>query len=127
MRHFLESLDRRWIFVVMGLLVLLPLIFPLSLPLTVSARARAFERTIAQVPEGSIVLMSCDYDPASIPELVPMTQTALRQLFDQHCRVVVTCLWPGGPGLVDNVLRGVAAEKHKVEGVDFAYLGFKEG
>jgi hypothetical protein len=125
--HSLESLDRRWIFLVMGLLVLFPLIFHLSLPITVSARTLAFERAVARIPDGSTVLMSCDYDPASIPEMVPMTRTALRQLFDKHCRLVVTCLWPGGPGLVDNVVRDIAAEKHQRDGVDFVDLGFKEG
>jgi hypothetical protein len=123
----LERLDRRWIFLVMGLLVLLPLLFPLALPLTVSPRVRGFHDAIARIPDGSTVLMSCDYDPGAIPELVPMTQTALRQLFDKSCKVVVTCLWNGGPGLVDNVVRGIAAEKGKQDGVDFVNLGFKEG
>jgi hypothetical protein len=124
---WLTRLDRRWIFLAMGLLVLIPLLFPLALPLTVSARVRAFHDTIARVPDGSTVLMSCDYDPGAIPELVPMTRTALRQLFEKNCKVVVTCLWPGGPGLVDNVVRGVATEMGKVDGVDFVDLGFKEG
>jgi hypothetical protein len=125
--RWLETLDRRWLFLVMGLLVLVPLLFPLALPLTVSPRVRGFHDTIAQIPDGSTVLMSCDYDPGAIPELVPMTQTALRQLFDKNCKVVVTCLWNGGPGLVDGVLRGVATEKGKQDGVDFINLGFKEG
>lgn len=127
MTRWLESLDRRWIFFAMGLLVLLPLLFPLSLPLTVSGRVRAFHDGIARIPDGSTVLMSCDYDPGAIPELVPMTRTALRQLFDKKCKVVVTCLWPGGPGLVDNTVRSVANEMHQVDGVDYVDLGFKEG
>ena len=127
MTHALERIDRRWIFLAMGLLVLLPLLFPLALPLTVSARAKAFHDVIARVPDGSTVLMPCDYDPGAIPELVPMTQTALRQLFQKNCKVVVICLWNGGAGLVDNVVRGVATEMHKQDGVDFVNLGFKEG
>jgi hypothetical protein len=125
--RWLERLDRRWIFFGMGLLVLLPLLFPLSLPLTVSNRVRAFHDGIARIPDGSTVLMSCDYDPGAIPELVPMTRTALHQLFDKKCKVVVTCLWPGGPGLVDNTVRAVADEMHQVDGVDYVDLGFKEG
>jgi hypothetical protein len=124
---FFEKLDRRWIFLVMGLLVLLPLLFPLALPLTVSPRVRGFHDAIEKIPDGSTVLMSCDYDPGAIPELVPMTQTALRQLWGKNCKVVVTCLWNGGPGLVDNVVRGVATEMNKQDGVDFVNLGFKEG
>src|SRR5947208_988685 len=74
---WLEKLDRRWIFLTMGLLVLVPLLFPLALPLSVSPPARSFAAAIAKVPDGSTVLMSCDYDPGAKPELVPMTRTAL--------------------------------------------------
>ena len=31
----LESLDRRWIFLVVGILVLIPLLFPLKLPIEI--------------------------------------------------------------------------------------------
>src|SRR5438093_13699865 len=123
----LERLDRRWLFLIMGLLVLEPLMFPLALPLTVTRPVQGFVDAIDKVPDGSTVLMSCDYDPAGIPEMVPMTETALRQLFDKNCKVVVTCLWNGGPGLVDNVVRGIATEKHKRDGVDYVNLGLKEG
>lgn len=127
MLRFLETLDRRWLFLLMGLLVLIPLLFPLALPLTVSPRVKSFHDAIARIPDGSTVLMPCDYDPSGIPEMVPMTRTALKQLFDKNCKVVVICLWNGGAGLVDNVVRGVANQNHKVDGVDFVNLGFKEG
>lgn len=128
MRRFLESLDRRWIFLIMGLLVLFPLLFPLALPLYVSPPVQGFHDTIDKLPNGSTVLVSCDYDPGAKPELVPMTQTALRQLFSKDCKIVITVLWDGGPGLVDGVLREVAAEfPDKQYGVDYVNLGYKEG
>jgi hypothetical protein len=124
----LERLDRRWIFLIMGLLVMIPLMFPLALPLFVSPPVRGFYDAIDRVPNGSTVLMSCDYDPGGRPELVPMTQTALRHLFSKNCKIVITVLWDGGPGLVDGVLRQVAAEfPAKKDGVDYVNLGYKEG
>ncbi|MBI1799660.1 MAG: hypothetical protein HYR73_08225 [Candidatus Eisenbacteria bacterium] len=126
----LEKLDRRWIFLVMALLVLGPLIWPVGLKLTVSRPVQMFADAIDAVPEGSTVLMSCDYDPASRPELVPMTKTALRQLWNRHCKVVVTVLWPGGPGIVDETLREVAAEpkyRDRGYGYDWVNLGYKAG
>lgn len=123
----LESVDRRWIFLLMFLLVLGPLLWPLALPLFVSPRVNAYKATIDKIPNGSTVLMSCDYDPGAIPELVPMAKTTLRQLFRKDCKVVVTCLWNGGPGLVDRNIRDVADEMGKKDGVDYVNLGFKEG
>lgn len=124
----IEKLDRRWLFLLMGLLVLGPLIAPIGLPLTVSVPVQGFFDTVAKVPDGSTVLMSCDYDPASRPELVPMTKTALHQLMDKNCKVVVTVLWNGGPGIVDQTLREVMRDyPTKKYGVDWVNLGYKAG
>ena len=123
----LEALDRRWLFLVMGLLVLGPLIFPLPLPITVSPRVKGFSDAIDAVPEGSTVLLACDWDPGGKPEMQPMTRTALRHLFSRKCKVVITCLWNGGPGIVDETCRGVAEEMGKKYGVDWIDLGYKAG
>jgi len=71
--------------------------------------------------------MSCDWDPSGKPEMVPMTRTALRHLFSKHCKVIVTVLWNGGPGIVDETLRGVAVQMGKTYGVDYINLGYKAG
>jgi hypothetical protein len=73
--------------------------------------------------------MSCDYDPSGIPEMVPMTRTALRQLLDKKCKIIITVLWNGGPGLVDKVVRQVVEKEYpdRVYGVDYVNLGYKAG
>jgi hypothetical protein len=125
----LETLDRRWIFGFMGLLVLLPLLFPPGLPLGESPPVRGFNDAIDAVPNGSTVLMSCDYDPGARPEMVPMTKTAFRHLLSKDCKVVVSVLWNAGPGLVDATLREVAEKEFptKQYGVDYVNLGYKAG
>jgi hypothetical protein len=125
---WLSGLDRRWLFLTMGVLVLFPLLFPLSLPLRVSPPVQGFVDGIDKVPNGSTILMSCDYDPGAIPEMVPMTRTVFRHLLSKDCKVVVTVLWNGGPGLVDSVLRETAREfPQKQYGVDWVNLGYKAG
>ena len=124
---FFERFDRRWIYVIMALLVLVPLLWPLNLPLEPSPPVRAYHDVIAALSPGSTVLMSCDFDPASRPELEPMTRTTLRQLFRQHCKVVVVVLYPGGARLVDEIVQEVARENRQVEGVDYVNLGYKAG
>jgi hypothetical protein len=124
----LETLDRRWLFLAMGLLVAGPLIFPAGLPLKVSPPVQSFSQTIDRLPNGSSVLMSCDYDPSARPEMVPMTRTAFRHLLSKDCKVVVTVLWNAGPGLVEATLNDVAAEfPGKTYGVDWVNLGYKAG
>jgi len=128
----LEKLDRRWLFLIVGLLVLGPLLRPLGLPLGSSKPVKMFHDAVAGIPDGAIVLMSCDYDPGAKPEVVPMTRTAFRQLMEKRCRVVITCLWPGGPSLVDQTIESVANEMRAqghdlVYGRDYVDLGYKAG
>jgi len=56
--HSFERLDRRWIFLVTGLLVLIPLLFPLALPVFVSPPAKGFAAAVDKLPNGSTVLSS---------------------------------------------------------------------
>src|SRR2546425_5859695 len=116
----LEPLARRWLFLAMGLLVAGPLFSPAGLPLPVPPPVKSFYATIEKLPNGSTVLMSCDYDPSARPELVPMTRTAFRHLLGKDCKVVVTVLWNAGPGLVEATLNDVAREfPTKKYGVDW--------
>ena len=125
---WMSQLDRRWLFLVMFLLVLFPLLRPLSLPLRVSPPVQGFVDAVDKVPNGSMILMSCDFDPGSIPEMVPMARTAFRHLLSKDCKVVVTVLWNGGPGIVDQTLREVMRDyPTKKYGVDWVNLGYKAG
>ena len=128
----LAKLDRRWLFLAMGVLVAGPLLWPVGLPLIVTQPVRQYHDAIAAVPDGSPVLVACDYDPGNKPEMTPMTKSTLRQLFDKKCRVFVLCLWNGGPGLVDQTVEEVADE-YRARGVplesgrDYVNLGYKAG
>jgi hypothetical protein len=123
----LEKLDRRWIFLTVAILVLLPLLFPLKLPIAVSSPAQRFYQAIEGVPDGSVVVISGDYDPASAPELMPMMNSAVRHLFKKNCKIIALELWPGGPPLVDGVLHKIGNEAGKKYGVDYVNLGYKSG
>ncbi len=125
----LEHADKRWVFLLVALAVLVPLIFPLRIPLKTSAPTQAFYDHIERLPEGSMVLLSSDYDPGSKAELYPMTEATLRHLFRRNLRVVILSLWPAGPPMVELALEQVLAERgnDKRYGIDWVNLGFKEG
>src|SRR5207249_9857819 len=59
--------------------------------------------------------------------LQPMMIATLDHLFGKNVKVVTMQLWPGGPPLVDRALEAEAHKFHKVYGVDYVNLGFKEG
>ena len=68
----LTSIDRRIVFVMIALAVIIPIIRGLGLPVRVSNEVRQLYEAIDALPPGSKVLISLDYDPATFPEVYPM-------------------------------------------------------
>jgi hypothetical protein len=124
----LRGLDRRWIFLLVWILVMAPLLWPLRLPVAPTLRSRQYFDQIEALKPGDIVLLSADFDPASAPELMPMLRSSILHLARKDVKIVGDCLWPGGPPLLEQAFRDIAVrEFHKQYGVDFVNLGFKEG
>ncbi len=126
------NLDRRIIYLLVALAVLIPLLVPLNLPVKPREEVKAIFDTIEQLPPGSTILIANDYDPASEPELYPMTVALLKHAFLRKHKVILITLWLTGPGLVVKALEQVKEElKPKgielKEGEDYAFLGFKPG
>jgi hypothetical protein len=121
------KIDRRIIFVVIGLCTLLPLLFPVGLPIRTSQEVRGVYDYIEGLPEGSVFLLSLDFDPASKPELHPQAIAILRHAFRKNLRVIAMTLWVTGTGLADQIISQVAAEMGKQNGKDYVFLGWSPG
>lgn len=124
----LRRLDRRWIFLMIGLLVVLPLLTGFHIaPVRPGSRARGFYEAIQKLPPGSTVLLAGDYDPGTIAENYPMHLAAARHLMSRNIKIVAVELYPGGPPLADRVLSIAGREYGKRSGIDYVNLGFKSG
>src|SRR5690349_6774034 len=82
------KIDRRIIFLVIGLCTLLPLLYPVGLPIKISPEVRSVYDYMEALPERSVFLLSIDFDPASKPELHPQAIALLRHAFRKNLRVV---------------------------------------
>jgi len=122
-------MDRRVIFVVIALAVIVPLLLKLVFPVYPSRIVRDAFATIEALPPGSKVLLSLDYGPATAPENQPMASAIARHVLERDCKLYVMALWATGPGqaniLIRDVLRAEFPEKE--EGVDWVNLGYKAG
>ncbi|MBD3349096.1 MAG: hypothetical protein GF400_07880 [Candidatus Eisenbacteria bacterium] len=120
-------IDRRIIFALIFLAVAWPLIQPMRLPIDVSPPVQGIYDAVEAVPEGSIVMLAGDYSPDTMPELQPMVETFIRHAFEKDLRLVVACLWPASPPLVEAALNPLAEEYGKDYGVDYVNLGYMAG
>src|SRR5581483_6599455 len=123
----LLNIDRRIIFAVIGLCALMPLLYPVGLPIRVSDEVRQVYDYIDALPEGSVFLLSMDFDPASKPELYPQALALLRHAFKKNLRVVTMTLWVSGTGMAEEAVSRMAKEAGKENGRDYAFLGWSPG
>jgi hypothetical protein len=129
MFHFLQHLDRRWIFLLMLLAVAVPILFQLQFPETPSALAQAVFEQIERLDEGDRVLMAWDFDPASEGELGPMATAFARHAAEKKLKLYFLALWPVGQQMIDQTIEKViqADFPDMVYGEDYVNLGFKSG
>lgn len=121
------KIDRRIIFLVIGLCTLLPLLYPVGLPIKISSEVRGVYNHIESLPERAVFFVSFDFDPASKPELHPQAIALLRHAFRKNLRVVTMTLWVTGTGLADQIVTQVAKEMGKENGKDYVFLGWSPG
>jgi hypothetical protein len=125
--HRLLRLDRRIIFLLIGVATLLPLLYPVGLPIRVSPEVRKVYDHLERLPAGSVFLLSLDFEPGGKPELYPMAIALLRHAFQRNLKVIGMTLWPAGTGLAESALAQVAQEYNKDKGKDYVFLGYAPG
>ena len=122
------QVDRRWIFLVLAIVVFIPILIPIGMPIRATVTTKVVFDAIENLPPNSKVLVSIEYSPSAKPENHPMAISVLRHLFKNDHKVFVTCLWPDGQFMAQDALKQVADEEFgKVYGEDYVFLGFRPG
>jgi hypothetical protein len=124
----MEKMDRRWVYFMVGLAVIVPFIIPMRFPVSVTPEVQTFFDAVDQLPDSSTVMLVFDYYPSTMAECEPMTIAGARHLFQKDCKIITLSNIPlGGPSMAENVTRRIAQEYDKEYGVDFVNLGYKYG
>jgi len=113
----------------MGLSIAIPILLKLRFPEYPGAMAKATFESVEKVPEGSTVLLSFDYDPASAAELQPMANALVHHCASRKLKIVFMALWPLGKQQADRTIETVLKPLHPSYryGIDYAQLGFQSG
>ena len=128
----LLTIDRRIIFLFVAFAVTLPLFSKAILHIEVSPTVRAVYEAVDNLPPGSKVLVSFDYDPASAPELQPMALSFFKHCFSKDLKLIIIGLWPQGPVQANIALEDVFRDpeiqaKNLQYGIDYVNLGYMAG
>ncbi|MCH2137617.1 MAG: hypothetical protein MK074_01010 [Phycisphaerales bacterium] len=131
MLNFLRNLDRRIVFALMGLAVAVPILTKLSFPEPVPKGTQPYKvfDQIENLPDGSRVLLSFDFDPGSQGELLPMAMAFTRHCAEKGHKMYFMCLWPLGEPFVEDAMNIILGEEYPdlTYGEDFMSFGYKPG
>ena len=123
----LSGIDRRILFLIIFICVVIPLLAGVRMQMSVTAPVLGLYEAVDGLEPGSYVWLAADYDPGSMPELYPMNVALVEHLFEKDIRVISGSLWAPGPPLVQRVFEELAVKYGKTYGEDYVNLGFKEG
>jgi len=123
----MNNLDRRIIFLVLFVVVLLPLLLRVGGEIPPTAPVQKAYDSVAELEPGDRLLVSIDFDATSAPELMPMLRSVLRQAFANDVKVLMLGHIAIGLPLGHMALEEVAAEYGAEYGVDYVDLGYRPG
>ncbi|HUT97997.1 MAG TPA: hypothetical protein VM054_02850 [bacterium] len=131
-------IDRRWIFLIIGIVVIAALVLPIKLSIGITTPVQNFFDVIEGASEGSVILVSMDLGPSTLPELEPMLKATVYHALSHGLKVIAMTLLPDGPSIAERIMLQVTDElnakyeaagdeRRMVMGEDWIYLGFRAG
>lgn len=129
----LLNLDRRWVFLVLAIFVILPILpfIKFDVPLSPPREVRNIYEFLDGLKPGDYVVISLDYDPSSMAELHPVAYSMLEQCFVKKIKVITLTLSQNGAQLAEETAKAVADSCRLQRGfepkygTDYVYLGYK--
>jgi hypothetical protein len=131
----LLKIDRRFIFIIIGVVIILPMIFPIHQPVGCQKSTKALFDTVEGIdPSTQCLMISTDYTPQTEAENQPMTIALIRHAMARKLPVVLLSLYVESTPLVADAMNQVVAEfnaraKAPADSVhygrDVAFLGWQ--
>ena len=124
----IEKIDRRILFWVATILVIIPYINPIALPLPIDPMTQEFYDKITAIPAGSYVVLAQDTSPANYPEWGGGLVAVCKILSKMDVKIVSWSLDnPDDTIIWDLYCQPIFEKAGKVYGEDFVYFGWFPG
>jgi len=130
----LTKIDRRIIYLVLALVVVLPLIFRSPGKVRVMQPVERLYDAVDAIPKDKVLIIDFEYAPQDMPELEPMGFALLRHAFEKRIKVLALCLYVQPLGLAQKALTEVTEEFNSlaqsnadsiIYGRDYVFLGWQ--
>ncbi|MDI3504528.1 MAG: hypothetical protein PWP64_1464 [Candidatus Cloacimonadota bacterium] len=124
----MQKLDRRWIYIVVALAIIIPLMIPYNSDNVTTPPTENLYQMIDSFAgrEDRAILLSFYHDAATMPELFPMEVAILRHCFERNVKVFTLTWMPAGAPIIEYAINTVKEEYPDIQsGVDYCNFGYK--
>ena len=125
MLRFLQTVDRRFLYALLMLVVVFPFFVTIKLPVKVSPPTRLLYNTIESMPEGSFVLLGVDWGAGTRGESRPHTEALIHHLMRKKLRFALLAFDPQAKKLSQNICLRLQDKYGYKEGVNWVNFGYK--
>ncbi len=131
---YLAKVDRRIIYLILAVVVILPLVFPRPQSVRVMTPTEKLFNTVDTIPDDKVLMIDFDYDPQTQPENEPMAIALTRHAFQKRIKVAALSLYAQPLGLAVQALdqvreefnaRAQTYEDSIIYGRDYVLLGWQ--
>jgi len=89
----MSQVDRRWLFLALWIVILLPYFVDLSLPLKISKMSQDYYNYLNNMPKGSVIIWGWDVSFAGWSEMeaqgVAVTKLLFKMMKEKNCRIIL--------------------------------------
>ncbi|MFA7223679.1 MAG: hypothetical protein WC094_02790 [Candidatus Cloacimonas sp.] len=124
----MQNLDRRWIYIVVALAIIIPLMIPYNSDNVTSPPTENLYQMIDSFAgrEDRAVLLSFLHDASTMSELYPMEIAIIRHCFERNIKVFALSFQTSGAPIIDYAFNSVKEEYPDIKsGVDYCNFGYK--
>ncbi|MGB9719888.1 MAG: hypothetical protein ACPL28_00190 [bacterium] len=128
------KIDRRIIYLALAIVVIVPLIIKSPQHVRVMTPVEKLFNAVDTIHQDKAMILDCDYDPQTQPELEPMAIAVLRHAFKKRIKVLVLSLYVQPLGLAKAALDQTVQEHNReaktnedslIYGRDYVFLGWQ--
>jgi len=129
----ISQIDRRWLFVSLWIVILLPYFVNVSLPMKISTGTQDFYNYLKNMPKGSVIMWAWDVSFAGWSEMeaqgVAVTKLLFKMMREKDCTIVIMGYREECGNLPERVLRelGMHPEQNPEYGKMYCHLGWLAG
>jgi len=124
----IQEIDRRWIYLVVLLCIIIPLLIPFNSKTYVTEPTSNLYKKIDSFAgkEDKAMLLSFSHDASTMAELFPMEVSILRHCFERNIKVFTICFSPAAAPLMAYAINVAKEDYENLEsGVDYCNFGYK--